>query len=132
MLLVLLIILLELPRLLCSKLLIVLLDLSPLCLKLALLICKSDSVVPLLIDQMLALGLFEIRFLLQIFYMLFTSQVSVLFFLQFSSQSDALFFLYGLFRFLPDILPDLYSLPFLLLVSVPVLLRLYLKHFSVL
>ena len=81
---------------------------------------------------MLTLGLFELRFLLQVFHMLLTRNVPVLFFLQFSSHSDAFFFLYGLFRFLPDVLPDLCSLPLLLLVPVPVLLRLYLEHFSVL
>ena len=49
-LLVLLIILLELPLLIRNKPFIVLLDLPPLRLQVALLVCKSHSVVPLLID----------------------------------------------------------------------------------
>lgn len=49
-LLVLLIVLLELPLLICNKFFVVLLDLPPLRLQVALLVCKSHSVVPPLID----------------------------------------------------------------------------------
>ena len=49
-LLVLLKVLLELPLLIRNKLFIVLLDLPSLCLQVALLVCESHSVVPLLID----------------------------------------------------------------------------------
>ena len=82
-LLVILVILLQLLSLRLSKHLIILFNLLAVLSKLSLLICQSDSIIPLLTDNLLFLSFLEFGLLFLIFNMLLASQISVLFFLLF-------------------------------------------------
>ena len=131
-LLVILVILLQLLSLRLPKHLIILLNLLAVLSKLSLLICQSDSIIPLLTDNLLFLSFLEFSLLFLILNMLLASQISVLFFLLFVLQSDALFLFDRLFSFLPDIFTDLQAFPFLLLMTMSVLLSLDLESFPIL
>jgi len=110
-----------------TKHFVILLDLFTLKINVAFLIDESISITPLLIDKLFFLSLLLLRFLLLLLNVLISRHFSQLFFLQSIFLLDAFLLLNRLFGLLPDVIPYLYSLPFVVLMPLAILLRLYLQ-----